>query len=263
MSWCMLINTTPKYMQIVEVQITCIRRYAPRLSSVPIFLATELTSLDECVHRILQLENVHLIQLQNNEAGFLESRVAALSYIPEYDFVLPLQDDFWLDRAPDIDEALSIIQSDPRVHSLRLMPSPGPSFHDVAYKGDWKILSKHDTYRFTFQATLWRISSYVEFLNLILSSALVEFTRLGFPKSEWSRYCIRSNVAENIKGQEIFYETCMKPDRLHLAIVRKHSKKNAVFMCPWPYRPTAVVQGSLEPWAKEFAMREGFDLEWN
>lgn len=128
-------------MQLVEVQVTCIRRYAPKLATVPIFLATEMTTADPCVLRILSLENVNYIRLQADESGFLESRIAALNYIDGFDYVLPLQEDFWLDRAPDMDEALSIIRSDLRVQSIRLMPSPGPHINNETYKGLWKILS--------------------------------------------------------------------------------------------------------------------------
>jgi hypothetical protein len=250
-------------MQLVEVQVTCIRRYAPKLASVPIFLATEMTPADPCVLRILSLENVNHIRLQQSESGFLESRIAALDYMQEFDYVLPLQEDFWLDRTPDVDDALSIMRSDLRVQSIRLMPSPGPHINDIIYKGPWKILSKSDIYKFTFQATLWRSAAYVEFIKAILSGAKAEFESTGLSEADWSKYCIRVNVAENLKGQDIFSRVSMGPNKLHLSIERLHVAPNAVYMCPWPYRPTAVVQGSLEPWAKEFAAREGFILNWH
>ena len=86
------------------------------------------------------------------------------------------------------------------------------------------------------------------------------FQESGLPRTDWAKYCIRANVAENLKGQEVFSEF-MGPSQLHLSIEREHMNKNAVYLAPWPYRPTAVVLGSLEPWAKEFANREGFRLE--
>jgi hypothetical protein len=33
-----------------------------------------------------------------------------------------------------------------------------------------------------------------------------------------------------------------------------------VYLSPWPYRPTAIVQGRLEPWAAELGKREGVPL---
>ena len=266
MSWCILVNTTPNYMKYAEVQITCIRRYASALDNVPIFLATELTATDSCVARILDKKNTHHIHLQPNESGFLESRIAAVNYIlNEFDFILPLQEDFWLDRAPDLRllmNALYIMETDTQVKSIRLMPSPGPSADNEFYRdGDnWKVLSEKDTYRFTFQATLWRGSLYLEFFNVLLDQAKRDFMVTGQPPSEWAKFCIRVNVAENYRGQKLFFDTCMGPGRVHLSVIRAHALPNAVFLAPWPYRPTAIVQGSLEPWAKEFAEREGFTL---
>jgi hypothetical protein len=265
MSWCILVNTTPKYMQYAEVQIACIRRYAPRLAQIPIFIATEVKATEgSCLESILSYRNTYHIHLESEESGFLESRLAGIGYLPDnFDFVLPLQEDFWLDRAPDyqkLDEALTILREDPRVKSLRLMPSPGPHEDDKVYKGQWRILSKYDVYRFTFQATLWRADIYKKFLERILKVASKDFSESGLPATDWAKYCIRANVAENLKGQEIFSEF-MDLNSLHLSIERENKNKNAVYLAPWPYRPTAVVQGSLEPWAKEFAKREGFRLE--
>jgi hypothetical protein len=267
MSWCILVNTTPKYMKYAEVQISCIRRYAGALDNVPIFLATELTGANSYVARILAQKNTHHIHLQPNESGFLESRIAAVNYIlNEFDFILPLQEDFWLDRAPDLRllmNALYIMETDTQVKSIRLMPSPGPSSEDKSYSNSntWIILSEKDTYRFTFQATLWRGSLYLEFFNILLDQAKRDFMVTGQPPSEWATFCIRMNVAENYRGQKLFFDTCMGPGRVHLSVLRADARPNAVYLAPWPYRPTAVVQGYLEPWAKEFAEREGFLLD--
>jgi len=249
-------------MKLAEVQIACIRRYAAKLHDIPIFLATELTPADSIVDRILNIHNVHYIKLQQDESGFIESRIAAVKYLPsDYELVLPLQEDFWLDRAPDyeaLEQAVKIFRSDFRVKSIRLMPSPGPQPSDLIYKDSWRILSEKDQYRFTFQATMWNASMYIKFLEKVLLSASKDFKDSGLVESEWARYCIRTNVAENSKGQDIFYRICMDSGNLHLSIKRDHVYPNAVFLAPWPYRPTAVVQGKLEPWAEEFMKREGF-----
>jgi len=265
MSWCILVNTTPKYMQYAEVQIACIRRYAPKLANIPIFIATELRPTEGShLESILSYRNTYHILLEAEESGFLESRLAGIGYLPdEFDFVLPLQEDFWLDRAPDysrLDEAINILRADPKIKSLRLMPSPGPHEDDRVYKGPFKILGNNDVYKFTFQATLWRVEIYKKFLERILMVASKDFHESGLPVTDWAKYCIRANVAENLKGQEIFSEF-MNANSLHLSIEREHQNKNAVYLAPWPYRPTAVVLGSLEPWAKEFAKREGFRLD--
>lgn len=249
-------------MSLVEVQVTCIRRYAKELDDIPIFLATEMNSSSPLVERILRLHNIHHILLQKHESEFLESRVAAVKYIPpEYEFILPLQEDFWLDRRPDLislNEAIVILHSDKKVKSVRLMPSPGPHISDIVYNGRWKILSEADEYKFTFQATMWRSSVYLNFLEEIIRTARYTFDSSNLSNTQWSKYCVSINVAENYNGQKVFSDTSMNADSIHLSIDREHRGQNAVYMAPWPYRPTAVVRGKLEPWAKEFALREGF-----
>ena len=264
MTWCILINTTTKYMPLVDVQVACIRRYATALDSISIFLATEKPVSNFYVNRILSYKNVHYISLQKDESEFIESRLAATSYIPdEYDYILPLQDDFWLDRAPDyrlLEDAIHILKTDLKVQSIRIMPSPAPGSFAETYRGPWKILEQTDGYKFTFQATFWRRKPYMDFLEVILKRASKDFEDSGLPRSDWSKFCVRVNVAENMKGQATFSEVCMGQDKIHLCIERPGRQPNAVFLSPWPYRPTAVVHGKLEPWALEFAYREGFSL---
>ena len=252
-------------MPLVEVQVVCIRRYAKELIDIPIFLATEMLPSDPVVSRVLKQNNVHLLSLPLSESDFLESRVAAFNYLPaEYDIVLPLQEDFWLDRRPDyaaLDEAIHILRDDQAVQSIRLMPSPGPHESDMVYNGKrrWRILTERDTYRFTFQATLWKRAPYMAFLEAVIDAGKAEFAMSPLKRNGWSKFCVRVNIAENASGQARFKELCMRsPKMVHLSVQREHKGSNAVFLCPWPYRPTAVVQGSLEPWAKEFMEREGF-----
>jgi len=262
--WCILINTTPKYMSLAEVQITCLRRYAPQLITVPIFLATELTMNHPIVKRILLLPNVQYVSLNSSDADFLESRIAAMEYLSFFKFILPLQEDFWTDRCPDLlrlNNALDILRSDDQIQSIRLMPCPGPSRNDINYSAnsEFKIIGHQDTYRFTYQATLWRPEVYTAFLKTVKNRALPEYNKLDVEKRPpWSSYCVRKNVAENLEGQQIFMDLFMTPKSIHLSIDRPLAHPNAVFLAPWPYRPTAVVHGLLEPWAKEFAQREGF-----
>jgi hypothetical protein len=47
---------------------------------------------------------------------------------------------------------------------------------------------------------------------------------------------------------------------MHVGWKRAGPWSNAVYMSPWPYRPTAIVQGRLEPWAAELGKREGVPI---
>ena len=60
-------------------------------------------------------------------------------------------------------------------------------------------------------------------------------------------------------GQKILQKVL--PNTYHLAWPRTGSWSNAVYLCPWPYRPTAVTRGNLEPFAKELFQREGVKLD--
>lgn len=70
---------------------------------------------------------------------------------------------------------------------------------------------------------------------------------------------LSSNVGENHYGQRIVRD-CLK-DTLHLCWPRAHQNPNAVYLSPWPYRPTAVTRGNLEPFAEELFRREGVKFE--
>ena len=41
---------------------------------------------------------------------------------------------------------------------------------------------------------------------------------------------------------------------------RAYTAPNAVYHSPFPYSPTAVVQGVLQSWAKDLLEREGFPI---
>jgi hypothetical protein len=70
---------------------------------------------------------------------------------------------------------------------------------------------------------------------------------------------LTSNIGEASYGQDIL--KIVLADTLHLAYPRAGKWSNAVYLCPWPYRPTAVVRGQLEPFAEELFQREGIPLE--
>ena len=258
---CLLINSTPKYFYLLPLQLTLLRRYAPDLQW-PVYFATEVP--DHPIAVQLQKEfDVHLLHLEASKAGFLESRSAALSLLPpSLTYVLPLQEDFLLDRSPDTKallDALYILDTDRSVSSLRLMPCPGPHESDGLYVKEkaWKLLSSKDTYIFTYQATLWRRMDLTLYFDGLLTSIAKDF---GTRTSEEKKYlALMNNVGENHYGQEVLKKTL--PDTLHLCWPRAHSHPNAVYLCPWPYRPTAVTRGRLESFAEELFRREGVKFE--
>jgi hypothetical protein len=251
-----LINTTPKYFYLLPLHLTLLQRYASNLQW-PIYLATE-----EPNHSVVkQLQKdfplLQLIPLTLEQEGFLESRVVGTQQLPPHiQYVFPIQEDFLLEGRPvedKLEEALQILEQDEEVRSIRLMPCPGP-LGDLKYRmTDLKLLDLGvDTYVFTYQATLWRRDAYYQFMKTC--SDLLNSQR--YTREQKNKIAIRDNLCEIHLGQKILTDQ----GGIHLAYPRAGPWPNAVYLCPWPYRPTAVVKGTLEEWAKELADRERVPL---
>ena len=240
-----LINTTPKYFYLLPLHIALLERYASL--AWPIYIATEAPEL------LPQLPgHVKILKLPMEAEGFLDSRAAAVAALPpEINYVFPMQEDFLLEGRPmeqEIAAAFDALQED--VASVRLMPCPGPKGKEL-YNG-FKVLDFAIEMVFTYQATLWNRDAYQTFMNTLLHRLK------GKSQAEKNRIGIKVNIAENADGQRILKDLS---DSLHLSVIRQYPHPNAVYLCPWPYRPTAVVQGVLQPWAIELAEREGFQLD--
>jgi hypothetical protein len=252
-----LVNTTPKYFGLLEPFFGLIRRYGSKCKW-PIFLATEEYESPQ-IQLLAKQYGLHVLCLEKKHSDFLESRYISVRALPPtIRYILPLQDDFLLER-PGIDtaaleEALSLFDNDEDVSSIRLMPCPGAR-ENVVYSGTWMKLAPSDL-RFSYQATLWRRELYSSYLFHLAEHILDEHKELARGTKEYNLHCIRTNPAETEIGLRILH--ALAPKALHLCWLRHAAWANAVYWSPWPYRPTAVVQGVLEPWAKELIRREGF-----
>lgn len=258
---CILINSTPKYFYLLPLQLTMIRRYAPKLKW-PIYLATEVLDHPTILKCVLEF-GVKPIALPASASGFLESRQMALQNLPfSITYVLPLQEDFLLDRNPDyngLKDALFILDTDRLVSSLRLTPCPGPQTNDLIYVKEkpWRILGEQNEYIFTYQATLWRRMDLQAYYNELLHQ--ITKTYGAETVAQKKHAALTLNLGEASFGQQLLQKAL--PNVLHLCWPRSGPWSNAIYLCPWPYRPTAVVRGSLEPFAKELFEREGVKLD--
>ncbi len=268
-----LVNSTPKYYSLLPLHFALLERYWPECP-MDLALATEVPDHPVC-QQLVRDHGVTLIPLKGEEAGFLDSRAAALRCLQaagRWSFVLPVQEDFLLEGRPmrEMIESACFALCAPDVDSVRLMPCPGPGGPDVAGKGDeerpwWPLAAERDAYGFTFQATLWRLDACAEWYWLLTRRLEAEWPRATTPAAKRLEVEVRGNFAENGDGQKMFWAWAggaggRGPMR-HLAWVREGPWSNAVYRCPWPYRPTAVVRGKLEPWARELAEREGFGAD--
>ena len=254
-----LINSTPKYYYLLPLHLILLRRYAPELKW-PIYIASEEPEhpiLVECVNTY----GVQILPLKQTDRFFLESRLAAtLALPPKIKYVFPIQEDFLLERRPDIEaikEATTLLTSMNDLSSIRFMPCPGPV---TTQPSGWASLKCCD-YIFSFQATLWNRSDYGLFLSAILDmeEAFIHMCPLNGSDDKRKKWLqVDFNLAENQHGQRKFIE--ILGHKTHLGWVRQGKQSNAVYLSPWPYRPTAVEKGVLGQWAKELATREGYSL---
>ena len=253
-----LVNSTPKYYGLLPLHFTLLKRYATNLQFT-MFLATEIPDHTICTD--LQKMGVQLIPILPEESGFLESRRAALRVLYDigYHHVLPMQEDFLLEGCimiDEVNEAVTMLDLYTDLASVRLMPSPGP----VQQTTDkWASLVKGlDSYGFTFQATLWQTWDCLQFYSMVCEMLEQQFPKATTAPEKRRHAEIRSNMAENVIGQGFFWNL----EKRHLAWKRAGPWSNAGYLCPWPYRPTAIVQGVLEPWAIELGKREGVPISF-
>ena len=251
-----LINTTPKYFYLLPLHLTCLFRYSTTHPAV--FLATEASEHPDIIALCAAFPQLHILPLTHSQDGFFESRAAAVAALPaKYTLVFPIQDDFILEARPCIEEAIALF-TEPAVVSVRLMPCPRPALDAPTYKDSWKILEfGKNEYVFTYQATLWRREVYQSFMNTIISKVTEHFGKDLTPAQK-AQIAIRHNFAEVSAGQAILQN--LTKGLLHLSCTRAGPQPNAVYLAPWPYRPTAVVHGRLEQWAIELAERECVNL---
>jgi len=230
-----------------------------------LFLGTEVPDHPVCV-QVAKEFGVQLIPLAREEAGFLASRAAALrSLSGKYLYVLPVQEDFLLDRVPDLGalvEALTILgDSQGLIASARLMPSPKPGGTPLASRPLWcGITPGTDQYGFTFQATLWSLDACSAWYTRLVEKLEAEWPMATTPEDRRRHIEIRGNFAENAAGQQFFWRFFKERQQVHIGWGRAGPWPNAVYLSPWPYRPTAIVHGRLEPWAAELGLREGVPL---
>ena len=260
-----LVNSTPTYFYMLPFHFAMLRRYAPELKW-KVILATEVPDHPVC-RDVAAKYDVEILALEGSHAGFLESRGAALeSLVTSYKYVFPVQEDFILERGMDGAEFASVLQSmdtNSQLVSARCMPCPGPSVGGVAPPDlpSWRRLeSALDEMGFVFQATLWKTSALLLYYSSLCARLEYYAPKATTDPSDRTRIEVKENIAENAVGQGIFWKMSYDLLWTHIAYARRGKQPNGVYLSPFPYRPTAIVRGVLEPWAKELARREGIVL---
>jgi len=256
-----LVNSTPKYYYILNFFFGMLRRYAPILKW-DIILATEEPDNSYC-RAVEDKYSVIILPIPVESSGFLNSRLEALKLlVNKYKYCLPLQDDFILEGTMDSNAIKTLFEyftADPKLVSARLMPCPGPKSRFEVYPL-WATIDNSDEYKFVFQATLWKTEACLEWYSRICR-VLEELAPVATTSpSRRFQIELKENLAENYIGQAEFSRWSLEKEYNHIAWIRSGNWSNAVYLSPFPYRPTAIVRGALEPWAVELAKREGFSL---
>ena len=178
-----------------------------------LFLATEVPEHPICV-QVAKEHGVTLIPLKGEDAGFLASRAAALKQLclsGKFLYVLPVQEDFLVDRTPDLgalNEARMIMEdSQGLIASARLMPCPGPKGDSLKSRPLWSgIMSTTDQYGFTFQATLWSLDFCHAWYSALTERLEESWPVATTPADKRKNVEIRENFAENTEGQKFFWK---------------------------------------------------------
>lgn len=260
-----LVNSTPAYFYILPFHFEMLRRYAPDLKW-KVILATEVPDHPVCT-TVAAKYDVEIMTLDAGRAGFLDSRGAALeSLVARYSYVFPVQEDFILERLIDgaeFEAVLREMDATPGLVSARSMPCPGPFTNALGYDGlpAWRRLDGSvDAMGFVFQATLWKTSALLLYYSAVCARLEYYAPKATTNPSDRTRIEVKENLAENAVGQGIFWKLSTDLQWTHIAYARRGRQPNGVYLSPFPYRPTAIVRGTLEPWATELARREGFVL---
>jgi hypothetical protein len=269
-----LVNSTPKYYYLLPLHFALLRRYNILKSEImTVVLATEVPD-HPIVQQVARDYGVEVLEIPVEEAGFLDSRAAALKALAAaapargWEFVLPVQEDFLVDREAGLLSTgnaswapYCYLRAGKGVASVRLMPCPGPQGVTNDKANYFDLSPAHDTYGFTFQATLWRLDDCAAWYAHLCEELEKAWPRATTPPAKRIEMEVRANFAENADGQRLFWKWSASRGVKHMAHRREGPWSNAVYLCPWPYRPTAIVKGRLEPWAEEMGRREGFNLK--
>lgn len=218
-----------------------------------VFLATEVPTHFLVQELCKEFPWLGILSLWDGDKGFLDSRLAAAKALPvNFTYIFPIQEDFLLEARPlhfILEEAFLLFEKYRDIKSLRLMPCPGPKSKKSFEGKQWKVLDiSEGDMLFSYQATLWRKDTYIAFLEKLIEP----IKSAGLSDEKRKKIEIYDNIAEVDFGQKLLASL----GGVHLAWPREGTHPNAVYLSPWPYRPTAIVHGKLEHWAEELAERE-------
>jgi len=224
-----VISTTKKYEFIWETFFTLLYKHWPKCE-YPIFLIS-----DGNPKKLKDKFDINVFETVD-DLGFFQGYRFVLNKIKDqFRNAILLQDDFLIEKEVDvkfISKCVNIMNNDEKIGFIRLMPCPGPKGNRIQYDdislGEIRRDGELPMFSFSCQAALYNVEFYLKLMNTIKN--------FNMPASQLER-----ELSNEIK----------KFDNQLLGFIRKSSHPDAVYNSPIPYRPTAIVGGKLEEWAKK------------
>jgi hypothetical protein len=128
------------------------------------------------------------------------------------------------------------------------MPCPGPT-GDV-FLEKWKEIVVDPYCYFSLQAAIWSVPWLMRFFEGVVRRATPLISK--YPQYSRNQFWLLVNPCETKVGTDIAVELGGR----FVGYPRIGRWSNAVYLSPWPYRPTAVEKGVIQPWATELLKRE-------
>ncbi len=175
----------------------------------------------------------HAIQF-GRDLGWCKSLLHGIDLLPlgVPEFVLILQEDFWLSAPPDgayIERALEIMKADPTIGCFRLYPCPGPDAN--LSNPEYGEISRYADYRVSCQAGIWRTTELMHLLQ-------------------------RVNTPQEFEIAGTMYYRHTRPEVRFVSAHRGDPRT-------WPiqYICTAIIRGQWIPGALDFAKAHGVPVD--
>ena len=219
---CIVISSTPKYSYIWEPFFKMLYKYWKTPPDIYFISSGKCSFLNEKY-------DINVYETAS-DLGFLGGYLHVLNDIKSmYSTFICMQDDFIIQKNVNT-ELLSLyrdILEDTTIGCIRLMPCPEPKgnihkFNTVTLKE----VVKNDDYSFSFQSCMWNIEFFI---------------RLCTECKDMNTWLIEPYLSNKLT----------KTNKLLLGYIRESSHRDAVLQSPVPYRPTAIVRGKLQDWAKQ------------
>ena len=218
------ISSTPKYSFIWDTFFTLLRNNWENCPYPIYFISTGDTEY------LTEKYNINIEKIEK-DLGFLESyRYLCQKYKEKYSHFILLQEDYLIEKKVNqktLDEYEKILFEKENIGFIRTMPCPGPKGEKRRF-GDIELrkINKNEDYSFCFQSSFWNLEYFFDFTKI--------------PKNSPSG-------SENFLAKKM--RRCRKKE--NWGFIRPFKESHAVYESPIPYRPTAIVKGKLQGWAKK------------